>query len=354
MGVGYSKQEFQQPNLIMDFEFGIFKPNAKPRVFTKRGPIANQMHPDIADEIFLTIENIIRHGDPYNASLYTKYYWSLCCCMIFTLPCWMLLPLVIVYGSLMFVTIEYFNEYRSYSYLAIGAIVILTIIQCYCYCCSAKGINKASVNWRNNIIQKINEKTQDWQAQWPNFSMTIIYPLITRGRKGKTINIRGIIRVTQGAPQVLNNAPLYSQYIQQQQPIAQSELVALNPAHQRIATPVLLQGANGQQMVVQGQKAIINGREVLVVQQPAQQPAQQPINHVVQYAPANPQRIALSTESHVNYNDNNNIVQVSAPPAYNPNVDRPPVYNNIGAYNPEVVNRPAGVSQAEGKNVTVV
>merc|ERR1712154_242164 len=89
-----------------------------------------------------------------------------------------------------------------------------------------------------------------------------------------------------------------------QQPV-QSELVALNQQH--VHQPVILQNANGHQMVVQGQRAIINGREVLVVDQP-QQP-QQP-------------EIALSTHSNMNYN---NIPQSepSAPPASNPNANQP-------------------------------
>eukprot|EP01083_Nonionella_stella_P023092 63836_1 len=342
MGVGYSQNNFQQPNLIMDFEFSLFKPNATARVSISRGPQSNTMPSDIADEIYFAIQHCITDGDKYNASLYTKYYWSLCCCCCIAMPFWVLLPIAIVYGILLFHALDYIQEYGVLSYLAIAGFIVILFLGCYCYCCSAKGVNKAALEWRNNIIQLINQRTQQWQTQWPQFTMTIIYPLITTGRKGRTVNIRGIVRVTQGTPQVVDNMPLYSQYIQQpvyaQNAQAASELVVLNQPLQRA---VLIQDQNGQRMMVQGKKAIVNGREVLLVERPANI---QPQN--AQMRPMQPQ-MALSTDANSMYSGHGGV-----PPASAPLVSASPA--PPPAYNPAMQQRSAGMSQVEGKGVTVV
>lgn len=93
--------------------------------------------------------------------------------------------------------------------------------------------------------------------------------------------------------------------------------------HQRTATPVLVQGVNGQQMIVQGQKAVLNGQQVIItpqLHQPPLQPLQpQPIQHIV---PMRQPEIAMSTDSNpaVSYRP----IPASAPPAYNPNVAQQP------------------------------
>merc|ERR1712083_1022323 len=122
--------------------------------------------------------------------------------------------------------------------------------------------------WRNNIVNKLNYESQEWQSQWPQYSMTLIYPLITYGRRRKNrsravVDIRAILRVTKGATQ-FGNLPIYQPQYVQQQPV-QSEMVALNVQQPQ----VMIKGADGQHMMVQGKTAIVNGREVLLVEQPS-------------------------------------------------------------------------------------
>lgn len=75
MGVGNSQQNYQSPNLIMDFHFRLFKPTATPMVHAERGPASSEMHQDIAEEMQLTIHKLIDSGDNYNKSMY-RQVWS--------------------------------------------------------------------------------------------------------------------------------------------------------------------------------------------------------------------------------------------------------------------------------------
>merc|ERR1712228_77732 len=253
-----------------------------------------------------------------------------CCCTMPFIICIMLFPLSVVYITMWASSGIATDPYSiaGYSageftfYFIIGIITIILIVVCYCYCCSYSGAKRSADMWRDNIIKKINDQMTDWQSQWPQFSMTLIYPLFTtrRGNKGRqrVVDIRGIVRVSKGAAQFVNmpiqNVPIYQQqYVQQ--PV-HSEMVALNMQQPQ----VMIQNANGQQMMVQGQKAIVNGREVLLVQQPLQQHQQH--HHV---APAMSDHssvnsaIPLSTEQGM-YHNNVSLAD-EAPPAYNPNMN---------------------------------
>jgi len=314
-------KEIQSPNLITDFEFHLFHPNGRGTVTTKAGPQSNLMQQVQSDEINLGIQTIIKHGDTYNASLHRKYSCLYCCCTIPFIVCIILFPFSIVY----FISFLHSNTISiagsSYSSMAfyslIVVIIIILIIVCYCYCCSYSGAKKAGDMWRDNIIQKINDQMQDWQSQWPQMAMTLIYPIFSyrRTNKGRqrVVDIRGIVRVSKGAVQFVNmpiqNVPIYQQYVQQ--PL-HSEMVALNVQQPQ----VMIQNANGHKMMVQGQKAIVNGREVLLVQQPLQQHHQQ--QHVTpaisDHSSVNG-AIPLSTEQGIYHNND-------APPAYNPNINQ--------------------------------
>lgn len=150
--------------------------------------------------------------------------------------------------------------------------------------------------------------------------------------------------------------PIYRQYI----PSPQAELVALNPqqpaGHHRSATPVMIQGANGQPMVVQGQKAMMNGQQVIVVERP------QPVQQIVQVIQSPSQRLpsqqlplqqpepavsVMSTDSSqpAGYNP----VAASAPPAYNPDYGAasvpPPAEEDEGAAYPNLGNAATGGNQ---------
>eukprot|EP00486_Rosalina_sp_Unknown_P005153 CAMPEP_0201571124 /NCGR_PEP_ID=MMETSP0190_2-20130828/13741_1 /ASSEMBLY_ACC=CAM_ASM_000263 /TAXON_ID=37353 /ORGANISM="Rosalina sp." /LENGTH=185 /DNA_ID=CAMNT_0047995441 /DNA_START=517 /DNA_END=1074 /DNA_ORIENTATION=+ len=162
--------------------------------------------------------------------------------------------------------------------------------------------------------------------------MTIIYPIIIRGRKGKTRGVRAILRISKGsAPQITNPLqPIYRSYL----PAPTAELVTLNVQpqqviHQRTATPILIQNANGQ--LIQAQKAFLNGKEVIIAPQP-QQPQQiiQVVPSPNSHQPLQQPEIAMSTHS-----------AHSNPPAYAPvNASAPPAYNQA-AYNPDYVDEPA-------------
>ena len=204
MGLDYSTPEYQQPDHIKDFNFSLFKPTATPVVHLKRGPRAEEMTLEQSAEIHLTLKKIIDGGDTYNKSLYQQYCCAYCCVSLFTIPCWVVIPTLAGFGGVYWFGGDYFDKYRTYTYLAIAGLAIMTIIQCYCYCCTAQGLTKSAAKWRINIIDRVNEAVQDWQQQWPEFAMTIIYPIIDRGRKGKTRNIRGILRISKGTqPQSL-------------------------------------------------------------------------------------------------------------------------------------------------------
>lgn len=117
------------------------------------------------------------------------------------MPCWIFIPVILSYGAVFWFTSNYHEEYSSYTYLVGGGLIILTCLQCYCYCCTSRGANNSATKWRENVINRINNAAEDWQQQWPNFAITIIYPIFTRGKKGRIVMIRGIVRVSKGAPQ---------------------------------------------------------------------------------------------------------------------------------------------------------
>ena len=121
--------------------------------------------------------------------------------------------------------------------------------------------------------------------------------------------------------------PVYRSYL----PAPTAELVALNApqqiVHERTATPILINNANVHQMIVQGQKALLNGQEVIITPQP------QPMQHIVQ-VPANQPEVALSTYSQPPAYA---PVAVSAPPSYNPDYDEaaPAEPEHVGSYQNE-------------------
>merc|ERR1712154_8507 len=90
-------------------------------------------------------------------------------------------------------------------------------------------------------------------------------------------------------------------------------VVALNAQQPQI----MIQGANGQQMMVQGKKAIVNGREVLLVEQPSNIHQQQQQHIVPAMSNQSSANVPLSTE-HGDYYNGSAPEEDDPPPAYNP------------------------------------
>eukprot|EP00486_Rosalina_sp_Unknown_P009818 CAMPEP_0201596722 /NCGR_PEP_ID=MMETSP0190_2-20130828/193352_1 /ASSEMBLY_ACC=CAM_ASM_000263 /TAXON_ID=37353 /ORGANISM="Rosalina sp." /LENGTH=142 /DNA_ID=CAMNT_0048057247 /DNA_START=444 /DNA_END=872 /DNA_ORIENTATION=+ len=118
-----------------------------------------------------------------------------------------------------------------------------------------------------------------WAGMYPAFTFTVIYPVEVWRRSGKVevwrrsgknrrlVAIWCYVRVTQGPCSTGHNEPIYATTTNSniQQPMVQ-QVVIQQPQ------PMMVQTANGQ--YVQGQPAMMNGQQVVVVHQPNAQPPQ--------------------------------------------------------------------------------
>ena len=66
MGLSYSAPKYENPDLVLDYTFHLFKPTAPPLVHIKRGARSGEIHPDQSKEIYLTLIKTIESGDKYN------------------------------------------------------------------------------------------------------------------------------------------------------------------------------------------------------------------------------------------------------------------------------------------------
>merc|ERR1719295_912171 len=269
MGSGSSQPQFQQSNLVIDSEFAVQQPDPKPYQIITEGPASHKMDDDVLDEIQLTINRILIHGDRANAISYKRYLRNRCWCHLLTISFFLTIPIiwgltVLLYG-LDFVDsiVDYYYEYRKYTLVMIAGVVGLCLCQWYCYFCTTRGAERAKSVWRRNVISIIDEQIQEFQSQWPQFVFTLIYPLHVR--VGKVNVIRGRIRVTLTTNS--RHTPIHT--VQRiEPPVAgktpNSELTALNP-QPVFLPPHNLEPNNAGHRRYRGQDAILHGQRIQVV-----------------------------------------------------------------------------------------
>ena len=66
MGLSYSAPKYENPDLVLDYTFHLFKPTTRSLVHIKRGARSGEIHPDQSKEIYLTLIKTIESGDKYN------------------------------------------------------------------------------------------------------------------------------------------------------------------------------------------------------------------------------------------------------------------------------------------------
>lgn len=201
MGASPSKAEFQQSNLICDFDFLVQDPKRYWQSIN-HGPARHLMEdfPGILEDIQFNIKRVLLHGDEDNATAYRRYTRYRCCCSLLTIFCFSAVPLLCIallaseYAELVD---DYYEEYiadNNYLPYIIGVICGVCICHLHCFCYVSRSKERARTSWRSNVIKAIDERMQQFQAEWPQFVFTLLYPIHVR--IGKQNVIRGRIRVT--------------------------------------------------------------------------------------------------------------------------------------------------------------
>jgi len=263
MGSGPSAVHFHQSNLILDFDFSLNKPDPKPYLSITRGPSCHMMEFDICDEIQFGIKRVLVHGDKYNALSFKRYLRHRRCCLAFTMISYLTVAILLTFGvwfkgtDSMDAVGDIYDQYRRYTYIIVAVVLVSCISQWFCCCYTSRGADRSRVVWRSNTVSAVDEKMQEWQAQWPQFVFTLLYPI--HARIGRKSAIRGRIRVTASTqPQLASTQSV--QRIKQPGPRPKarvhstSELAALNPQ------PVL--SVHGRDSRFRGQHAVYDGHRI--------------------------------------------------------------------------------------------
>lgn len=274
MGSSFTIHQFSAPNFVLDYQCDLLDP-CHQQIRQRLGPNVAAF-PDIGkNQVSNEMQECISNANLVLVAEFQKIriiYWAmfpaLILCAIVTMA------LVISIGP------------TVYSLIVMG----MTAITVLCWILSGRKLQLISEKWRGFVLAALRPKLQDWKTNYPAFTFTIIYPRreeafsyrscnVQRGwatgwggckRRGQPslIAIWLYLRITQGPfYQSPGHESVFATTGQQN-----TQVVIQQPVQPQT---VMVQGADGQ--MVAAHHAMINGQQVLVVNQPPpQQYIQQP------------------------------------------------------------------------------
>jgi len=258
MGVGYSNPQFTATNYVLDYSINLLHPDRYGQVMQRLGPNINNFPGEGRNKVLSDFNESLQSANPALAAEYAKY-------RTYT---WIMFVLIII-GVLSFVLVPSMIGGDSSGYILGWIICLAAFIGGIVGICVVSVKTQAIARqWRTEIIENLQPKMATWAAMYPQFTFTIIWPVEVWRRSGgknrsrRLVAIWCYVRVTQGPCTTGFNEPIYATTTsspQTVQPVVHQQV-------QQQPQSVMIQGPNGQ--MVEGTPAIVNGQNVVLVQQP--------------------------------------------------------------------------------------